>query len=336
MVDREKLKSYFYSNVATVLWSLFLSVSGAMFVTYYAYIEYMADFDLKASIGITAAVAGTAIIIIPLLFASMVLPGIFWAKVWGKESSLKNYWTDEDQKETFLGLLIWFALPIASIYAALFAGTFIGWYAVVIVFAVFFGFFLFVRRDRRLGIAVAVKEIGIFFVVRLLTCMLLFPALSLAATLSLRYDSSLKVPKWFADLMAVVSILLINILAIIVPKKIKPLYWYSGLGAAALVIVLSIFGKFHMIIARIMELYKFGNIAASKVILKRDACDVFQALSIDVDRKESGLCVAKNVLILSRLGREAYLQYNDGLRQIKFTINASDIVSWSLEKPKEK
>ena len=40
-MNKDKLKEYFYSNIATIFWSSFLLIGGGIFLAYYAHIEYM-------------------------------------------------------------------------------------------------------------------------------------------------------------------------------------------------------------------------------------------------------------------------------------------------------
>ena len=75
---------------------------------------------------------------------------------------------------------------------------------------------------------------------------------------------------------------------------------------------------------------KFGNIPTSELVLNTEGCAIFSALDIKIENKKSGLCTTNNILILSRLGRETYLQHSNKDRILKFTITSSNVVSWSL------
>src|SRR5690554_1992271 len=79
-----------------------------------------------------------------------------------------------------------------------------------------------------------------------------------------------------------------------------------------------------------MESYKFGNIATTDLVLEKNACEALRALEIDLIDKKYEICVAKNILIMSRLGREAYLRHGSEDNGIKFTIASSDIISWAV------
>jgi hypothetical protein len=329
-VDNEKLTTYFYSNLVTIFWSSFLLVGGGIFIAYYAHIEYMPDFDLKSSITITAAAAVTAILIISILLGIMVLPGVFWGNTWGAGSSLKKYWTDKGGNKTVRGLLIWFSLPLASLYSAAVAGFFVGWYALFLVALTFGGFFLFVLLRGKQPPRLAAKEIWTLLWTALVSAMLIFIPLWLVLTLALHGEAAHRMPAWLAGLMSGCFIIFINTLASTTPKNIKPFYWYFGLSIATLFVVLSLFGKFYRIPVKVMELYKFGNIQTTKLVLKKEACKTLGALDVEIIPHGTDICVANDILILSRLGKETYLQYNTEGHTIKFTVISDEIASWAV------
>jgi len=333
-MDKEKLKGYFYSNIATIFWSSFLLLGGGIFVAYYAHIEYMPDFDLKSSIAILAAAAVTATIITAVLLGVMVLPGAFWGNTWGVESSLKNYWTDEKGNKTFLGLCLWFALPLVSIYGATVAGFFIGWYALLIVAGIFGGFLFLVIFRRKLTLRHSLKEVLALLGTTLIASAFIFVPLLLVLNLSLHEDTSLRMPAWVAGILSGCFIIFVNVLAATTPKHIKPFYWHLGLSIITLFVVLSTFEKFDRVPVRVMELYKFGNIQTTELVMKKEACKSFAALGIEVAEQNTDLCIAKNILILSRLGKEAYLRQGSKEHNIKFTIASDEIVSWAIRETK--
>lgn len=330
-MNKDKLKDYFYSNIATIFWSSFLLLGGGIFVIYFAHIEYMPDFDLKSSVAITAAASVTALILTIILLVVMVLPGSFWGNTWGKESKLRRYWTDENNIETIPGLLTWFAIPLALIYIAAIVSYFISWHSLSIILAGFIGFFFYVKSKSELSSKEALKEVSGQYGAALVASIFIFIPLYFIFSLSIQPDQNLKVPSWAAGLMTGAVIIFVNVLAATTPKNIKPLYWYVGLSAVALFLILNVFEKTHRIPVRVMELYKFGNIPASQLVLKKDACNVFEALNIKVTNVSKEYCVAKNIVILSRLGKEAYLKHLEKDLITKFTVKSSDILSWSIK-----
>lgn len=329
-MDKEKLLTYFYSNVVTIFWSAFLLFGGGIFVAYFAHIEYMPDFDLKSSVAISAAAAITALTITAVLLVVMVLPGAFWGSTWGSSSTLKNYWTDSEGSRTFIGLTLWFAIPLASIYGAAIVGFFVGWYAFLIVIAVFILYFLFVAFVRKLGYRVSAKEIFTLFYATIVASVIIFTPLWLVLSLSLHEEASLKLPYWLASLLSICFIIFVNVLAATNPKNIKPFYWYLGLSVTTLFVIFASFERFHRVPVRVMELYKFGNIVTTDMILRKDACKAFRALEISIMEKDEDTCVAKEVVIMSRLGREAYLRHGSEVDGVKFIIASSDIISWAI------
>ena len=330
-MNKEKLKDYFYSNIATIFWSLFLLIGGGIFVAYYAYIEYMPDFDLKSSVAITAASAATALILMIILLVVMVLPGSFWGNTWGKESKLRRYWTDENNMETITGLLVWFAIPMALIYVAAIVSYYISWYSLSIILTGFIGYFFYAKSKSDLSSKEVLKEVIGQYGAALVASIFIFIPLYFIFSLSIQPGQNLKIQNWAAGLMTGAFIIFVNVLAATTPKNIKPLYWYVGLSAVALFLILYVFGKTHRIPVGVMELYKFGNIPASQLVLKKGACKVFESLNIKIRKVSKEYCVAKNIVILSRLGKEAYLKYLERDMITRFTVKSSDILSWSIK-----
>jgi hypothetical protein len=331
-MDKERLKDYFYSNIAIIFWSSFLLLGGGIFVAYYVHIEYMPDFDLKSSIAITAAAAVTALIIISMLLAVMVMPGASWGNTWGGESSLKNYWTDDEGNRTLLGVLVWFAFPLASAFGTFVVATFNRWYAMIIFAVVISSFSLFLIFRRKLAFRLLVKEVFGLFGSAVISSVFMFLPLEMIWNLSFHESTSLRIPVWLAGILSVCCIIYINVLAAAVSKQKheKPFYWYLGLGVLALYVVLNAFEKFDRIPVRIMELYKFGNIKATELVLKKEACQSLAALGVEVVEYGADICIAKDILILSRLGKEAYLEHDSQNHNMKFTVASDEIISWAI------
>lgn len=328
-MNKDKLKDYFYSNIATIFWSSFLLLGGAIFVAYYAHIEYMPEFDLKSSIAITAAVAVTALISTIILLVVMVLPGSFWGNTWGKDSKLRKYWTDDDNIETISGLLIWFGIPLALIYATATASYFISWYSLFIILSGILAFYFYIKV--KLSHENALGEVLKQYLVALIASIFIVIPLFFIISLSIQTEHNLKISSWAAGLIAGTFIIIVNVFAATTAKNIKPFYWRLGLGAVTLGFVLVFFDNTHRIPVKVMELYKFGNIKADEMVLKKDSCNVFQAFKIEIKNNEEEYCVVRNIVILSRLGPETYLKYSEKDSIMKFTVKTSDILSWSVK-----
>lgn len=326
-MDKLKIKKYFYENLSVMFWSVFLLLGGGVFVAYYAYIGYMPDFDLSSSVAVTAAASVTALIITVMLLAVMVIPGVFWGNTFGKESMVRKYWIDEKGVDTFVGVLLWFIIPTSVVLISLYVSYFIGWYAIFVLLLIGI-FFPFIKRE--LPIKKSILQILFLYSTSIVSALLIFIPIYLILSLSINPGQQLKVPLWMATISVSLLLVFVNVLAASTPKNIKPIYWYIALSVVALYIMLFVFEKSHRIPERVMEIYKFGNISTSELVLRKDACDVFNALNISIDSSEHGYCVAKNIVILSRLGREAYLQYSEENILIRFSVKSESILSWSV------
>jgi hypothetical protein len=342
-LDKKKLLKYFYSNVATIFWSCFLLIGGGIFVAYYWQIEYMPDFDLKSAATITAAAGVTALIITIMMLFMMVAPGVYWGNSWGKESKLKYLWTDNDGTNKFVGVLIWFGLPLLAVGVVAVALVTYWWLLIMpgIVFIIYYLYLMGISNHFNNDEISVKKEFWSLVSTAIVDFVFIFPPIFFVSLLASQSNASHQMPVWLSAGVSVVIIACVNVIATWVPKNFKPFSWYLILGFIAFFIILSVFEKGYVLPQKIMERYKFGNIKTNEIVLKKDACDVINALGIGdkaiaKDKKnDSGLCVAQNLKILSRLGKEAYLQYGPDTQYVRFTIEAADIKSWSVKKTQD-
>lgn len=334
-MNKEKLQEYFYSNVATMFWSVFLLLGGGIFVAYFAHIEYMPDFDLKSSITITAAAAATALIITVSLLVIMIFPGVFWRYVWGENSRFKNDWNDSEERFFSFGMFIWLIIPIGVAGVSILSSHYIGFKSTfIVVVALLFYFFYFVY-SRKLTFIHALQEVLLLSVSAFVSSFMLFFALLFVLKLTFGEGVSRGLPLLFSGALSSSFIIYANLMATKKPKKLKSFYWFFLIGAFIFIVVFSSFGKFHRIPVRVMEIYKFGNVFVDDVVLKEDACKVFRALKIDVSDSIDEICTAEGVLILSRLGKEVYMQHSSEEGEVKFTIPSDQIISWSIRDKRE-
>lgn len=158
---------------------------------------------------------------------------------------------------------------------------------------------------------------------------LIFTPLSFIFNLSVSNDYDLKYPSWLAGSVAALFLVSANILSAVPVEGRTSLLKNFLLGFMSLFILLWLFNKFDRIPMAVMEIYKFGNIDASKVVLKDEGCKVLEELDIELLKKENDICVMEDVLILSRLGGESYLQVHENEAEVlRFTVPSSSIVSW--------
>lgn len=219
-MDREKVKDYLYGNIASVFWSAFLLVGGAIFVSYYAYIGYMPDFDFKSAIIILSAASITAILTVIMFMVILVMPGAFWVEIWANQSSLKSNWEDSNEEKRFGAIAIWFSVPILMFYAgfifAYYRKLMLSFDAFLVV-AIFYitAYKKFELRGKILHLEIW-KMLGISYVCALLA---FFP-LHLVAKLSLSEISTSKGPASWVGLIVAIFIALVNVMATMKPKSV--------------------------------------------------------------------------------------------------------------------
>ncbi|MBF7054108.1 hypothetical protein IOC61_12415 [Halomonas sp. KAO] len=334
-MDKERLERYLYGNVASVFWSAVLLIGGVIFVIYYALIGYMPDFDLKSSVTITAAASVTSIVIIIMMLIMMVFAGSFWRGVWeflGDNSELKRYWLEDSASSGFRNLLIWFSIPLFTVYASLGLSLFLGsWCWMLTLGLVALIYLLYLCLYSGFGLVKGGKEFVFLVAATLCSAVFIFFPLYLVFRLSVVEFESISDVSWFLGFLSAMFIIFINTASASPQGASSPYAKEFVLGLMAVVMIFISFGRFDRIPYSVMEIYKFGNIEASELVLEREGCELFKSLEINVLDKDGGLCVVKDVLILSRLGREAYLEVDkDDLESLKLTLSSSSIASWTL------
>ncbi|SDO44204.1 hypothetical protein [Vreelandella arcis] len=335
-MEEGSLKKYFYSNVASIFWSTILVFGGGVFVIYYALIGYMPDFDLKSSVAITAAASATSVVIILTMLGAMVLAGSFWGGIWnvlGERSNLKKYWVDNSFNSNFLNLLIWFAIPLLAVYLSMFIKIYFeGWYwlAILIIPSMLFLYFLCFQSGFRF--LVGLKEFVFLVFATLVSASFMLTPLYFILKLTADEFGNISYVALLNGFFATVFLVFVNMASATPQNNAKPYVKEFVLGLMALSMVLSLFGKFDRIPYGVMKIYKFGNIQASELVLNKSGCELYKALDLEVSTTDYDVCIIKDVLILSRLGKEAYLEVKeDNIGLLRFAMPTSFIVSWTLD-----
>ncbi|WP_024599740.1 hypothetical protein [Pseudoalteromonas sp. TAE56] len=326
-MDSVKFKEYIYGNLASIFWSIFLLIGGAIFVSYYANIGYMPDFDFKSSITLVSAASITAILTVLLFIVILILPGAFWSGTWADSSSLRSNWEDEKGHKELFKTALWFGVPILYFYGLL-AIFVVSWMVAIPYFLIGISlFFLVVYKKSTLIRKPLIAETAKMLFASFTSSILAFFPIFIVFSLSLSSLTTSKGSPAFVGIIVAVFIVFINVLATAKPNKINGLVYYPGLGFAAFFVVFSSFEIFHRVPERVMELYKFGSIEAKKIIMKNEACETLLLLGVLPKVEPKKQCFLNDVKILSRLGKDMYLEVND----IKFTIKNSEILSWSVQ-----
>jgi hypothetical protein len=326
-MDREKLKEYIYGNLASIFWSIFLLIGGAIFVSYYANIGYMPDFDFKSSITLLSAASITAILTVFLFIVILILPGAFWSATWADSSCLKNNWEDGNGHKVLFKTALWFGVPILFYYGLL-TLTVVNWMVAIPYFLI--GILLFslvVYKKSTLTRIPLIKETAKMLFACFTCSILAFLPIFVVFSLSISNLATSKGSPDFIGGVVAVFIIFVNVLATAKPNRINGLIYYPGLGVVAFFVVFSSFEIFYRVPERVMEIYKFGSIKAKNVIMTNEACDTLHHLGVLTEVESKNQCSLSDVKILSRLGKDMYLEAND----IKFTIKNSEVLSWSVQ-----
>lgn len=329
--DKKKIIEYVYTNLATTLWSIFLLVGGAVFVIYYFSIHYMPDLDLKSSVTIVATSSITALFLTISLMLLFIAPGVIWGQTIDSNSKLKDLWHDGDKKK--LSVLWWFGGSIFFVYLLLISFlTFPSFWLLssILIIIYFLIIFIFAWIKFKLSWDIFLKEFFYFILISFVNSFLFFlPLYLIYQFVSVKELSNFQ----SICLVVIFGISLVFLNAFTFLKK--DFFWYLGVAFITFLLIVGVFQEFNFIPSRVMEIYKFGNIKASSLVLDKKGCQILETLGYKHQIKND-MCIVKNVTILSRLGKEYYLEIskdNNKKNVMKFPIPSSTVLSWVSEKP---
>lgn len=266
-MDTQKIKEYLYGNLASIFWSLFLLTGGGIFISYYAHIEYMPDFDFKSSITLLSAASVTAIFIVLLLLSILIFPGVYWTN-WANTTQLKKYWEDDEGNKELLKTTLYFGAPIMFCYGLFFIWYQYGVFAILLYTATgtFFCYILLSKTDlcgKELW-----KELGKIAFTSLFCFVLTLVPLNIVLSLAASTPITSKGDRIFISLVVALFIAFANIMAVAKPPKMNGFLWYPGLGLITLFVLVSAFEVTYRIPERVMEIYKFGSIHTKLIVFK--------------------------------------------------------------------
>lgn len=216
-MSKWRLGKYFYENIASIFWSAILLIGGVIFVIYYALIGYMPEFDLKSSVTITAAASITSILIILMTLVMMVFAGSFWGGIWsflGDKAELKRYWLEGDDSAGFRGLLVWFSIPLLSVYLSFGLSLYTGnWYWVIVLVFVSLVYLFCICFCCGFGVVKGSKEFFFLVVATFLAAFFISFPLSLVFRLSVLEFENISGMSWFFGFLSAVVVIFVNMVA---------------------------------------------------------------------------------------------------------------------------
>lgn len=335
----EKVKEHFFSNVFSVFWSALLLIGGGVFVSYYGMIGYMPDFDLKSSVAITAAAAVTSILLVMGSMLMMVFPGIFWSGVWKEsfvsELGVKSFWENKGDGASFFWVMFWFSIPVLSLLPVpawfFFDGGCLSVLFLIIPAMFFLGcyFYFYIFRNVS-GWKSFIEVFVLAFSSFMSLVFLVFPLFIVFLVVKVRPELDGDV-KLFYLISLSLFVIFVNVLSAAPYREGRSLiswFFVSCLGFVALFVITGVVKE---IPKEIMRVYKFGNVEASELVVGERGCELLGDLEVRAFSKKSGNCVLLDAKILSRLGREVYIEISDGESEsLRFTVPSSYVLSWSL------
>lgn len=143
----------------------------------------------------------------------------------------------------------------------------------------------------------------------------------------------------FGEMLYVITAVLIlfeaNVGAAFIPKIRKGKFIVLSnvvFSALVFVIVVAMMGSVNYIPARMMEIYKLGNLEADKVVFDERACKIYAAYDISTRpiSEFERICSVNNLKILSALGDEWYFEMKDSER--RFIVPSEHVLSWVIDK----
>jgi len=103
------------------------------------------------------------------------------------------------------------------------------------------------------------------------------------------------------------------------------------------VLFVLLMGRSTVIPKFVMNKYKFGYFETHQLLVDKNGCKILSKMKLIPDKdKDQEICHLENIKILSRLGRNFYLEKEiENKKQLNFTIPSKNILSWSIINPHE-
>ncbi|KID57586.1 hypothetical protein JF50_10425 [Pseudoalteromonas luteoviolacea] len=323
-MDINKLKEYSYNNLGTIFWSSILLLGGSIFTIYYAHIRYMPSFDFQSSTMLLGASAITAFIILAIIVVAFILPGLYWRENFGKKI--------QQIKDVSTGVIIvLYLIPQVALFASviLIGKTYYLYTTCIFAVAMFIAAFIFktkvaYQQLRKPKASFWKDIISYLFISFLSFCISISPIIIL-------YGLASTAAKTDADaflILAVSSVLSINLIAVIsYGKRSKP-FFYSALTITVLITVFIGFGEGNAVPKNVMARYGFGNFEVKTLTLKKEACNYLKAQNLHAINSSTDFCIYKDVIILSSLGENYFIE----IGELEHIVAKDLVLSWSRER----
>lgn len=308
-----------------------LSFGFLVLILFFTSIEFLPTFDIQSVISIITTVTIFSICCIIVLALMNVLPSLSWYELFISNSKNLYFFQKEDDQLDFFQILYYFGFPIilsiSSLAILISNNDYYLWY-LLIPFSIYILILLnFSYKIKKNYSEVIIKnELMKIITANIVSsfCIILpIYFLLILFSQSNEHNSFIGIGIFIAF---VAVLIFTNIINIVISKKnnnFKRILFSMFFGFILLFYTLVAFQKFDIISKKTLELYKIGNFEIEKIFLKKEGCEIFKAFEIEttpIDDK----CIAYNGKILSRIGTETYLEFENK----KFPLSSSYIVSW--------
>ncbi|MCU7935151.1 MAG: hypothetical protein KZQ99_09750 [Candidatus Thiodiazotropha sp. (ex Dulcina madagascariensis)] len=312
------MQDYFIKNP---LKSTFVTISSFGFIllfAYYWHIQYIPEMSLEALSSILVSVALTGTLFVLVLSSVLFYSGIVWPTN-VEVLPISTYWSGIDI-ETGKGILLWYGVPVFLILASLFSFASVFWWLTFIPIILLFIYFRFFLYKRALKASDDRKHLFQYISHTCYAALLYIPA---AAVLYSLFKAAERTDGWLDLFLFIASLLIIwifNQLLIIKPKNIDVMKWYLSVISVAIILLLSLTSSGHVIPSVLARINGVGNIPDVYIVAKGDICSALPEY-VYLNEKvaefteevkiadKSPLCKFKQLRVLSKLGKELYLEY---------------------------
>ena len=359
---KQEIEKYISENIIKTLSFIALLFGGLVFFIYYLDIRYLPELNIISSVQLLTFASVTGFLLVFSTTTILIFPGIYWLNSIQSSFNQVAKWSVVKINKT-----IWFVLPIISIYLALICFIAISvkypalhWFyklTVPIIIILIWILLLWWQSSRKSPISkkapiskqILNKKYSNFAILSFISSFISIYPIFMFCIILLR-DGMVNIEGFVFKILCIATIVIVaNSIIINKPNDISSIYWYSILGLLSLLIAIYITEQTATFPRVIMNIYKLGNIEASSVILDKQGClEVNKSMKHHEakDKKdqiiqyeiEDETCIISNMNILSRIGKESYVQINkinieEGKGEkdnIRFPVPSSSIKRWNL------
>ena len=330
----KKINIFFSSNPLQIIWLTTLSFGFIVLVFFFTKIEFLPTFDLQSIFTIFVTVTIFSIFCISILALMNILPSLAWYEIFIRNSEELYFFIDKNENLKFFPIFFYFGLPIiltvSSVTILIFKDLISQWYLAIPLTIYIFSLLIFVLlikfysyKNPTLRVKNELFKILIANIVSCFCIILPIYFLLLLTAQSKENDSLLGL---FIFSIFTISLIFINILNISISKKVSDfnrIIFSLLLGFILLFYTLLAFQKADIITNKTLEIYKIGNFEVEKIVLNKEGCEIFKAYSIQTVTLNDK-CTANNGTIISRIGLESYLEFDNK----RFPMASNNILSW--------